>query len=156
MTRRTHRLSFQQARALKRTGAATLTEDEVRVIKQKLAEGATPRLLASVYMVGIETIRRIRRGESWAWIEERSGEEDLPLPPAQSGEAERIAASQAELMRRLGMPLLEQTAESPDGIERLAREVQRAQEPDRLLDQLGKQESGGSNAQDNGTTGSGH
>lgn len=148
MTRRQHPLSFQQIRAAKRLGAATLTEAEVRVIKTKLAEGATPRELAEVYQVGLETIRRIKRGDSWAWVEGEAQEERLiPLTPELAAKAQ---ASQEKLLRRLGMQAPERVVETEAGIERLAREVQRAGEPDKLLEELG-----GSDGKDEGTTGSG-
>lgn len=136
MTRRQHRLSFNQVRQLKRLGSATLTEAEVRIIKQKLAEGMSPRELAEVYQVCLETVRRIRRGDSWAWVQGEAPSEEPALAPLTPELEAKIAASQAEMMKRFGLQVPERTVETEAGIERLAREVQRAQEPDRLLDEL--------------------
>jgi transposase len=49
-------------------GASKLTEAQVRVIKQSLADGMRPRALAKIYMVGTETIARIKRGDTWGWV----------------------------------------------------------------------------------------
>ena len=51
----------------------SLTISEVAAIKRRLLEGASSRQLASVYEVGLQTIRRIARGETWADVEPEVG-----------------------------------------------------------------------------------
>lgn len=74
--------------------SSILKEDDVRKIKARLAVGDSPREIAKDYLVGAETIRRINRGETWAWL--------TPEQPTQDAEGERkieeaAAASQKRL-----------------------------------------------------------
>lgn len=50
------------------TGANVLTEFEVARIKRNLNKGMRPGEIAHAYLVGVETIRRIARGETWDWV----------------------------------------------------------------------------------------
>lgn len=45
-----------------------LTREQVLLIKQGLAKGQPRRLLAELFGVGIETISRIDRGDTWGWL----------------------------------------------------------------------------------------
>lgn len=69
----------QTGRYKQRTGNALLTANEVRVIKRKLLDGVSPRQLAETYNVGLETVRRISRGDSWNWLE--PAENQLEISP---------------------------------------------------------------------------
>lgn len=63
--------NYQIKRNQRRMAAATLTENEVKIILRTLRLGEkTPRELAVDYCVGVETIRKIGRRESWAWVTE--------------------------------------------------------------------------------------
>lgn len=48
-----------------RNGNAVLGEEDVRRIR---ASSDSPQTLAMVYGLGVETIRRIRRRETWSWL----------------------------------------------------------------------------------------
>jgi hypothetical protein len=47
---------------------ARLTENQVKVIKQALAEGVGRKVLAKQYNVHPSTIDNIKAGRSWAWL----------------------------------------------------------------------------------------
>lgn len=51
-----------------RIGGAKLTESTVRVIKMKLNQGFSVKMMAQAYGVGKETIARIKRGDTWSWV----------------------------------------------------------------------------------------
>jgi hypothetical protein len=94
---------WEAALTRKRTAAATLNEREVARIKRLFKEGWTPRQVAEAYLVGIETARRIRREESWAWVEaegeaEQRAEAAARAPASPELEA-RIKASQDKLLQ---------------------------------------------------------
>lgn len=54
-----------------RTGNAILNETRVRHIKKLLAQGISVREIAEAEDIGTESIRRIRRGDAWKWVEAR-------------------------------------------------------------------------------------
>jgi transposase len=83
-----------------RTANAVLNEAEVRVIRRNLAAGSSARLIAELYGLSIETIRRIGRRDTWAWVKDEA-ELDAPLPPASEEEKAKIAESLARVQRRL-------------------------------------------------------
>jgi hypothetical protein len=87
-----------------RTANAMLTEGEVRAIRKSLEEGLRPKALAELYLLSVETIRRIGRRESWGWVKEEVPMPDIPdvLPPATEEEHRRAMESQARLLKRLG------------------------------------------------------
>lgn len=99
----------QQGRSRQRIAGAALTTREVAGIKVRLSRGDSPRLIAQDYDVGTETIRRIGRGETWAWVEAAEFLIDPlaeiippePLPEAVQAElaesAQRLLALQASL-----------------------------------------------------------
>lgn len=89
-----------------RNGNSTLTESDVRAIR---ASRESPRHLAAFYGLGVETIRRILRRESWAW---------LPEEPADQGSAAaetQLASTQSaeRLLEILGQ--MPQQNPSPNG-----------------------------------------
>lgn len=57
-----------------------LAPSDVLRIKQLLAQGYSPRQIAAHYLLAAETVRRIDRGETWAWL--RS---EADLAPKQPG-----------------------------------------------------------------------
>ena len=60
----------QFKRNRQRTGGAVLSEAIVAGIKQRLFSGiSSVREEAQIYGVAMETIRKIWRGETWAWVE---------------------------------------------------------------------------------------
>ena len=52
---------------------ATLTVQQVAVIKLRLQQGMSARVIATAHDVGLETIRRIARGETWRNVEADPG-----------------------------------------------------------------------------------
>lgn len=89
---------------------AQLTEREVRLIRAALARGAKPKALAELYGTGVETIRRIGRRETWAWVtdefrpEEAEATAELALPPKTEETEAAAAASLARLQELLKKP----------------------------------------------------
>lgn len=83
------------SRNRQRTGAAVLTEDQVAHIKHRLFTGTPPRSIADEYGVGIETVRRISRGDTWGWVPAKNPK-DEPKPDFDQD------ASLAALQRMLG------------------------------------------------------
>jgi hypothetical protein len=51
----------------------SLSEDQVARIKHRLYRGTPARNLAEEYGVGVETIRRIGRGDTWGWVPPSDG-----------------------------------------------------------------------------------
>jgi hypothetical protein len=81
-----------------RTGHATLNEQTVALIKARLKQGVSARQLAQVNEVGLETIRRIGRGDTWAWVEavgtdsvEWQAEKELGIAVERDDEGARLA-----------------------------------------------------------------
>lgn len=115
------------AQQRQRTGSATLTAEEVRVIKRLLREAREgygdgrylgPRAIAQMYQVGTETIRRIDRGDTWGWLEA----EERPLVEMTPGLIEAAKKSGEELLRRLGE---EEKIEKPVDIMEVYAEARR-------------------------------
>ena len=73
--------------------SAKFTEMEVREIKIRLQGGASPREIAKLFGVASETIRKIHRGDTWAWV--------TVLPRADDAEMAAAAESSLEKMQRL-------------------------------------------------------
>ena len=94
-------------RMRQRTAGAVLTEQEVARIKLNIKQGGIPlREIAQAYGVALDTIRRIARGDSWAWV---LAEDEQAIMPGATAESKQAAAeSQARLMARLqaeGLPI---------------------------------------------------
>lgn len=76
--------------------SAKLTEDRVRQIRRDLAEGKPAREISALLGLNVETIRRVGRRESWAWVTE----EKMITPDAQSSLAMlELAKKQMGLMK---------------------------------------------------------
>lgn len=88
--------SYLVKRNKHRMGAATLTEKEVKIIKRRLrTQEAMPKELAQIYCVGVETIRRIGRGESWSWVVEEEAEARIEDAMMAQPMSDRMAAAAA-------------------------------------------------------------
>ena len=94
-------------RGLRQGGNARLSEDNVRTMRQRYAEGATQRELCQVYGVSITTVGRIVRGETWGWLGTGAGGPEAPLDvmpamtPEQREDLERRAAESAARLAKL-------------------------------------------------------
>ena len=68
-----------------RNGNAVLGEEDVRRIR---ASSDSPQALAMIYGLGVETIRRIRRRETWSWLPDapEGGGTPSDLPAASSAD----------------------------------------------------------------------
>lgn len=53
-----------------RFGRVRLTEQQVRSIKRRLLAGDRPKQLAQLHGVAETTIKSIKQGRSWAWLQE--------------------------------------------------------------------------------------
>ena len=92
---------------------ASLSEAEVRSIRLRArTERASVRLLAQEYGVGAETIRRVLRWETWAWV----SEEGPGATPQEHAAAEQAAAKAS--------------------LERLHAALDAARKPDEMLERL--------------------
>lgn len=121
---------YKEALRRKRTAAATLTEQEVARIKKLFAEGYSPRGIAEAYQVGVETVRRIRRGDSWGWVKPEGSREataeaaaELRLAPAIEARIAEEARATGERMRALGL-VVDSNQKAGTLAETLAREAQ--------------------------------
>lgn len=84
---------------IKRTnGNATLKPEEVRHIRKLARDGMTTAAIARVYMVGTETIRRVVRRDTWAWLADEV--ETTPLPDSPEV-TQQIAASKERFLKML-------------------------------------------------------
>ena len=109
-----------------------ISENDVRQIR-KLADKHTTRELADIYCVGVETIRKILRRDSWKWVADEI-DFDAPTGPLTQADREAADASAARLTK-----LLERKVE-PTGVDKLqllaAKENERKGASDKMLDEL--------------------
>ena len=68
-------ISIRKQLANRRPGNCRHDEDMVREIKRALADGATPLEVAKTTGVSVDTVRRIRSGSIWSWVEIDGGDE---------------------------------------------------------------------------------
>mgnify|MGYP001583013423 CR=1 FL=1 len=87
MSTRTHRSA----------GGAILNEDAVRDIRLRAAQGQAPRNIALHYDMAAETVRRVIRRETWAWVQDEGKMEATLTQPTSPIEQAAITASQARL-----------------------------------------------------------
>ena len=74
-----------------RKANASLSEDEVRLIRRLGDSGEqTPRELAAFFSVGLETIRRILRRDTWSWLSQE------PLSASADKDLEELANESAQ------------------------------------------------------------
>jgi hypothetical protein len=84
-----------------KTGNSSLSEHDVRMIRQ--AGKKTPtRQLAEAYGIGVETVRKILRRETWQWVKDAM-EEDVLEKQAKESEARmaKLYGLQAEAVGRV-------------------------------------------------------
>ena len=94
-----------------RTTNASLNEEAVRRIRLMHRQGESTRVLAKEYGVGVETVRRVLRWETWAWVsEEGSGAEaeDWQHPPLTQEEKD---AAERSLLKLQGLLLEDESRE---------------------------------------------
>ena len=110
------RLNMPHSRNSRDTNAS-LNEAAVRGIRLRAAQGVSPRELSNAYNVGVETIRRVIRWETWRWVGELETAEGQPVPLEQVALPKDFdaAASLARVRARAGLEELPQGA----GLEKL-------------------------------------
>jgi hypothetical protein len=80
------KLSSEEVLWRQRTQTGRLTPMEVGRIKWHLADGKlSPRELASIYNVSLWTIRAIRRGDIWTWVEPNGPDDEVSEQLAAQG-----------------------------------------------------------------------
>lgn len=133
-------------------GNATLTLKEVRHIRMLLDTGqARAPEIARMYLMNTESVRRIGRRETWAWVPE--------VPELKSSDAltDAAAASLARVQASLGLPVTEAVVRPPEEsvmqkMARISAEIRAKNERgDKLIDELkgetdGKPDGSTSNA----------
>lgn len=102
-----------------RTTRAKVTELEVRRMRREAEAGTSARDLARRFGLSTETVRRILRWETWAWVSEEDDGSQPPAPYAQPSEVE-LAASLARVLEKAGMAQPQSHIPSPE--ENLARQ----------------------------------
>lgn len=103
---------FTKGKTASRTGNAVLVENDIRQIRL-LARTQTVRELSDAYGVGMESIRKIIRRDSWKWV---ADEIDFDAAAQPLTELQKQAARQSA--ERLQELLSAQAAE-PTGLEKL-------------------------------------
>ncbi len=106
-----HKTEWERKRnAEKRQRAnASFSDQEVRAIRKAIWEGESRRDLARFYGVGLETIARIARGDTYWWVLESEEEQEkieaaLKLGGGKNIPKEQIAESLARVQEMLASP----------------------------------------------------
>lgn len=82
----------------KTTGNAKFTEDLVRSLRAEYRAGRiTVRAICTGYEMSAEAVRRMLRGETWAWVKERKTEDEI------SREAGEMQARLIKAMNEQGL-----------------------------------------------------
>jgi len=74
-----------------------LTVEDVRLIRRAIVEGVAKRELADRFGCGVETIRRIGRNETFAWLEWARDE----LPPERSAQRKFVETAEYQKKKAL-------------------------------------------------------
>ena len=119
---------FANGKVKSRTGNAQLNESDVRMIR-RLAGTQSVRELAEIYCVGMETVRKVIRRDSWKWLAE---EIDFDAPASPPTDAERLAADAS--FQRLQKLLAREPVEAP-GHAKLAQLLTNEREKVVVVDQ---------------------
>lgn len=92
-------------------GNAKITEESVRALR-RLADTHTPKELARIYGLGLETVRRILRRDTWAWVESSMPEldETQSVEPLTEMEKKMADESLQRVLAATGMQHLQQAA----------------------------------------------
>lgn len=76
---------------------ATLTEEDVFMIRERAAGGMPAKKLAEFFNVGVETVRRVIRRETWAWVGGGKGKKIERDSPVISDDEQAMIASKRKL-----------------------------------------------------------
>lgn len=117
-------------------GNSGFTEEEVRVIKRELKRGISPRELAGIYLCGLETIRKIGRGDTFAWVEEEDGREELAAAAARIPNKELDEKAQESLKRLLAMGAPIMKGEEPSALDKMNQEIREIRDREEELDKF--------------------
>lgn len=90
---------FVNGKVSSRMGNAQLNESDVRMIRQ-LCVTQSVRQLANIYCVGLETIRKIIRRDSWKWVADEINFNE-PVPRLTPTDVQAADASLARLQKLL-------------------------------------------------------
>ena len=83
----------------RRRAAAVFSDEEVRQIRAALSSGQTRKELARLYGVGVETIARLARGDTYGWVDGSSqGEVGQQIPFMTEEEREESLRKLQELL----------------------------------------------------------
>lgn len=123
-----------EAKRRQQTGNASFSEEVVRKIRKLHEGGHSPREIAEVYLVGIETIRKLLRGETYGWVTEAERAEGI---------AEGIMGIPDEVVDKEGLEILERLKQKGliRGVEgsaaaRMNREVKEVRDREEELDKF--------------------
>ena len=96
------------------TGSAKLTAEDVRVLRARYRAGqVTVRGIAAVHRMSAEAVRRMLRGETWAWVE------DMPPPALTEEQHAAMRASEQRLLRELSASTAATAAKGAEIVEQL-------------------------------------
>ena len=96
------------------TGSAKLTAEDVRVLRARYRAGqVTVRGIAAVHRMSAEAVRRMLRGETWAWVE------DAPPPALTEEQHAAMRASEQRLLRELSASTAATAAKGAEIVEQL-------------------------------------
>lgn len=126
---------FANGKVASRTGNAQLQESDVRAIR-RLGKTQSVRQLAEIYCVGMETIRKVLRRDSWKWVTEEINF-DAPSVPLTATDRMAADASYARIQKML----LKEPVEAPGHAKLaqiLAQEKQKTVNVEQQLEQIGR------------------
>jgi hypothetical protein len=113
------RLSPHEVHRRQRTQSGILSPENVAVIKWRQAQGESDRALAEEWNMSLWSIRAIRRGDTWNWVEARAPAEVLEAQPLSEAQLAEIAEGKARLARFMQDQLARALA-SPEQLARAA------------------------------------
>lgn len=113
---------FTKGKTASRTGNAVLKDADIRRIRE-LAKTHTTRDLSEAYNVGMETIRKIVRRDSWKWVADLIPL-DMPLSTPSPLEYEAATASAQRVQEHMA-----KAASEPTAVEKLNKTLQTAVAP---------------------------
>jgi transposase-like protein len=109
---------------------STLDEGKVRMIRQAAKQGVTAGQMARLYGVSAETIRRVIRYETWAWLSDEGPVGDLQKIGVDVLREEQMLAFSKE-------PTAEELEASHAKLEAMMRETRpESNTADKLLDEM--------------------
>lgn len=131
---------FETKRRNRRTASAVLTENEVRLIKRALLrKESTPREIAQIYCVGVETIRKISRGDSWGWVIDAPGveeREDAMMSTPMSAGMRDAAQESLQKLLNMGIPITQGEDRLQAEMAKVMPKIKLAEDAERALKEL--------------------